>query len=159
MGEACSFVPCFRQLTVARASLSRWSRGRGGGENRRFSREAALPFALRHSRLQDLGLEHPNWFGYADYGEMVEVMGTYVQGVEDTSGEAVVKVPPKPAKEVPRGLEELTTYLYAVCRWDWSGLGLSAVGEAFFGGRGGVAGVVFVFTLGAIRQRGSMVVG
>ncbi|CAM9565137.1 unnamed protein product [Laminaria digitata] len=61
----------------------------------------------------DLGLEPPNWFGYSDYGEMVEVMGTYVQGVEDTSGEAVVKVPPKPAKEVPRGLEEVATYLYA----------------------------------------------
>lgn len=46
-------------------------------------------------------------------------MGTYVQGVEDTSGEAVVKVPPKPAKEVPRGLEEVAMYLYKVTCRDW----------------------------------------
>lgn len=56
-------------------------------------------------------------------------MGTYVQGVEDTSGEAVVKVPPKPGREVPRGLEEVATYLYAVSRWGWSALGLLVVGS------------------------------
>lgn len=66
-----------------------------------------------HHRLQDLGLETPNWYGYNDYGKMVEVMDTYVQGVEDTSGEVVVKVPPKPPKEVPPGLEEVTAYLYS----------------------------------------------
>lgn len=42
-------------------------------------------------------------------------MDTYVTGVEDTSGEVVVKVPPKPkAGEVPRGLEDVATYLYTV---------------------------------------------
>ncbi|CAN0260190.1 unnamed protein product [Ectocarpus fasciculatus] len=61
----------------------------------------------------DLGLESPNYFGYSDYDEMVATMDTYVTGVEDTSGEVVVKVPPKPkAGEVPRGLEDVATYLY-----------------------------------------------
>ncbi|CAN0057073.1 unnamed protein product [Ectocarpus sp. 13 AM-2016] len=61
----------------------------------------------------DLGLESPNYFGYSDYDEMVVKMDTYVTGVEDTSGEVVVKVPPKPkAGEVPRGLEDVATYLY-----------------------------------------------
>lgn len=42
-------------------------------------------------------------------------MDTYVTGVEDTSGEVVVKVPPKPREgEVPRGLEDVATYLYQV---------------------------------------------
>lgn len=111
--------------------------GKDERKKRRFSRATALPFALRRYRLQDLGLEPPNWFGYSDYGEMVKVMGTYVQGVEDTSGEAVVKVPPKPAKEVPRGLEEVATYLYAVSRRGWSALGLSVVGVRRVRGRGG----------------------
>ncbi|CAM9836206.1 unnamed protein product [Ectocarpus sp. 6 AP-2014] len=62
----------------------------------------------------DLGLESPNYFGYSDYDEMVVKMDAYVTGVEDTSGEVVVKVPPKPkAGEVPRGLEDVATYLYA----------------------------------------------
>ncbi|CAN0254511.1 unnamed protein product, partial [Hapterophycus canaliculatus] len=61
----------------------------------------------------DLGLESPNYFGYFDYDEMVVAMDTYVTGIEDTSGEVVVKVPPKPkAGEVPRGLEDVATYLY-----------------------------------------------
>lgn len=87
------------------------------------SHEELLPSPVPAASLlltwQDLGLESPNWFGYSDYGEMVKVMDTYVQGVEDTGGEAVVKVPPKPAKEVPRGLEEVAMYLYKVSWQGW----------------------------------------
>eukprot|EP00903_Cladosiphon_okamuranus_P014291 g13273.t1 len=61
----------------------------------------------------DLGLESPNYFGYSDYDEVVHAMDAYVTGIEDTSGEVVVKVPPKPkAGEVPRGLEDVATYLF-----------------------------------------------
>lgn len=60
-------------------------------------------------------MESPNYFGYWDYDEVVAAMDAYVTGVEDTSGEVVVKVPPKPkAGEVPRGLEDVATYLYQV---------------------------------------------
>lgn len=66
----------------------------------------------------DLGLESPNYYGYTGYDEIIDVMDVYLQGVEDTSGEIVLKVPPKPtSQEVPRGLEEVAQYLYH--KWVW----------------------------------------
>lgn len=69
-------------------------------------------------------------------------MGTYIQGVEDTSGEIVVKVPPKPPTEVPRGLEEVASYLHNVSvvagLWrmaeDWDLRGFLRVGGDTEGG-------------------------
>lgn len=61
-----------------------------------------------------MGLEQPNWYGYNDFDEIIEAMDMYIHGLEDISGEVVLKVPPKPPREVPRGLEEVTTYLYSV---------------------------------------------
>lgn len=70
-------------------------------------------YKSKKKKQQDLGLESPNYFGYWDYDDMVVAMDTYVTGIEDTSGEVVVKVPPKPTPgEVPRGLEDVATYLY-----------------------------------------------
>jgi len=65
-----------------------------------------------------MGLEQPNWYGYNDFDEIIEAMDMYIQGVEDVSGGVVLKVPPKPPREVPRGLEEVATYLYSVSLGD-----------------------------------------
>lgn len=68
----------------------------------------------RYISVQDLGLEDPNWYGYTDYDVMIEEMLLYVHGVEDTSGEVVLRVPPESAGKVQAGLEDVAYYLHKV---------------------------------------------
>lgn len=99
---------------------------------------------------QDLGLETPNWYGYTDYDDIIQVMDVYIRGVEATSGEVVLKVPPKPSDEVPRGMEEVAQYLHAVSLKD---VCVILEGVLVAGGGGG-RGRRFFVTLGGCFFKG-----
>lgn len=63
--------------------------------------------------MQDLGLHPPSWYGYEDYEGIIETMGVYEQGMGDSSGEVVVRVP-RPETQIPRGYESVARDLKEV---------------------------------------------